>query len=221
MFLRDRISRVSRKKVLSFKIQFPEGHWGKENLVNQSKASCRRSPGPWEDPPTLRSRRRWDRRSPDNVERWGTENKCLQAESRSAVPQCGPAEMLVLVGLPEWSGCWHHSSRAAWQATARWRCAPGWTEDHNGEPCGNQSWVFIGRTDAEAETPILWLPDVKNWPTRKDPDVGKDWRREEKGTTEDETVGWHHRLDWHEFEQAAGVGDVQGSLMCCSPQGPK
>ena len=65
---------------------------------------------------------------------------------------------------------------------------------------GNQSWIFIGRTDAEAETPILCPPDVKNWLTRKDPDAGKDWMQEEKGTTEDEMVGWDHRLDGHEFE---------------------
>ena len=88
-------------------------------------------------------------------------------------------------------------------------------------PNGNQSWIFIGETDAEAETPILWPPDAKNWLTRKDPDPGKDWRREEKGTTEDEIVGWHHRLDGHEFEQAPGVGDGQGSLACCSPWGRK
>ena len=69
-------------------------------------------------------------------------------------------------------------------------------------PKGNQSWMFIGRTDAEAETPILWLPDVKNWLIGKDPDAGKDWRQEEKGMTEDEMVGWHHRLDGHEFEHA-------------------
>ena len=66
-------------------------------------------------------------------------------------------------------------------------------------PKGNQSWIFIGRTDAEAETSILWLPDAKNWLTGKDPDAGKDWWREEKGTTEDEMVGWHHRLNGHEF----------------------
>ena len=75
----------------------------------------------------------------------------------------------------------------------------------------------IGRTDAEA--PILWPPDLKNWLIWKDPDAGKDWGQEEKGTTEDEMVGWHHRLDEHEFEQALGVGDGQGSLACCSPWG--
>ena len=84
-----------------------------------------------------------------------------------------------------------------------------------------QSWVFIGRTDAEAETPILWPPDTKNWLTGKDPDAGKDWGQEEKGMTEDEMVGWHHRLNGHEFEQAPGVGDGQGSLVCCSPWGYK
>ena len=81
--------------------------------------------------------------------------------------------------------------------------------------------IFIGSTDSEAETSILWPPDVKNWLIGKDPDAGKDWRREEKGTTEDEMVGWHHRLDGHEFEQALGVGDGQGSLVCCSPWGHK
>ena len=83
-------------------------------------------------------------------------------------------------------------------------------------PKGNQSWIFFGRTDAEAETPILWPPDVKNWLIGKDPDAGKDWRQEEKGMTEDEKVGWYHWLDGHEFEQALRVGDGQGSLACCS-----
>ena len=86
-------------------------------------------------------------------------------------------------------------------------------------PKGNQSWIFIGRTDAE--TPILWLLDVKNWLIGKDPDAGKDWRWEEKGTSEDEMVGWHHWLDGHEFEWAPRVGDGQGSLACYGPQGHK
>ena len=85
---------------------------------------------------------------------------------------------------------------------------------------GDQSWIFIGRTDAEAETQILWPPDVKSWLTGKDPDAGRDWRQE-KGTTEDELVGWHHRLNGHEFELTMGVGDGQGSLTCCSPWGRK
>ena len=89
------------------------------------------------------------------------------------------------------------------------------------DPKGNQSWVFIGRTDAEAETPILWTPDVKNWLLGKDTDAGKDWRQKKKGTTEDNMVGWHHRVDGHEFEQAPGVGDGQGSLACYSPWGLK
>ena len=86
-------------------------------------------------------------------------------------------------------------------------------------PKGNQSWIFIGRTDAETEAPILWPPDVKNWLIGKHPDAGKDWRQEEKGTTEDEMVGWHHRLDGHEFEKALGSCDGQESLACCSPWG--
>ena len=88
-------------------------------------------------------------------------------------------------------------------------------------PKGNQSWIFIGRNDAEAEAPILWPPNVKNWFLGKDPDAGKDWRQEEKGMTEDEMVGWHYWLDGHEFDQAPGVGDGQGSLACCIPWGCK
>ena len=89
------------------------------------------------------------------------------------------------------------------------------------QPKGTQSWIFIGTTDAEAETPILWPLDAKNWVIRKDPDAGKDWRQDKKGTTEDEMIGWHHWLNGHEFEQALGVGDGQGSLVCCSPWGHK
>ena len=88
-------------------------------------------------------------------------------------------------------------------------------------PKGSQFWIFIGRTDAEAETPILWLPDAKNCLIGKDLDAGKDWRQEEKGTTQDEMVEWHHWLNGHEFEQVLGVGGGQGSLACCSPWGCK
>ena len=84
-------------------------------------------------------------------------------------------------------------------------------------PKGNQSWIFTGRTDAEAEALILWPPDVKSWLIRKDPDAGKDWRQEEKGMTENEMVRWHHQLHEHEFKQALGDGDGQGGLAYCSP----
>ena len=84
-------------------------------------------------------------------------------------------------------------------------------------PKGNQSWIFTRRTDAEAEAPILWPPNLKNWLIGKDPDSGKDWRQEEKRMTEDEMIGWHHWFNGQEFEQALGVGDGQGRLACCSP----
>ena len=82
---------------------------------------------------------------------------------------------------------------------------------------GNQPWMVIGRTDAEA--PVLWLPNANSQFTGKDPDAGKDWGQEEKGVTEDEMVGWHHGLNGHEFEQTLGNREGQGSLMCCSPWG--
>ena len=87
-------------------------------------------------------------------------------------------------------------------------------------PKGDRSWVFIGRTDVEAETPILWLPDVKSWLTWKDPDAGRNWRQN-KGMTEDEMAGWHHRLDGHGFGWTLGVGDGQGGLACCGSWGCK
>ena len=86
---------------------------------------------------------------------------------------------------------------------------------------GNQFWIFIERTGAEAETPILCPPDARSQLILKDPDVGKDWRQEEKGMTEDKTVRWHHQLNGHEFEQTPGVGDGQGGLACGSPLGCK
>ena len=86
---------------------------------------------------------------------------------------------------------------------------------------GDQSWVFIGRTDAKAETPVLWPPHGKSWLIGKDPDAGRDWGQEEKGMTEDEMAGWHHRLDAYEFRWTPGVGDGQGGLACCGSWGHK
>ena len=88
-------------------------------------------------------------------------------------------------------------------------------------PKGDQSWVFIGRTDAKAETPVLWPSHVKSWLIGKDSDAGRDWGQEEKGMTEDEMVEWHHWLNGHEFEWTPGVGDGQGGLACCDSQGRK
>ena len=88
-------------------------------------------------------------------------------------------------------------------------------------PKGDQSWLFIGRTDVEAETLILWPPDAKSWLIGKDPDAGKVWGKKEKGTTEDKMVGWHHQLNGHGFGWIPGVGDGQGGLVCCSSWGRK
>ena len=88
-------------------------------------------------------------------------------------------------------------------------------------PKGDHSWVFIGRTDAEAETLVLWPLDVKSWLFWKDRDAGKDWGQQEKGMTEDEMVGWHHRLDGHGYGWTLGVGDGQGGLACCISWGHK
>ena len=88
-------------------------------------------------------------------------------------------------------------------------------------PKGGQSWMFTGRTNAEAETPILCPPDAKSWLIGKDPDAGRDWGQEEKGTTKDEMAGWYHQLDGHGFESTPGVGDGQGGLACFDSQDRK
>ena len=106
--------------------------------------------------------------------------------------------------------CWKRLLRVPWTARS-----------NQSNPKRNQSWLFIGRTDAEAETPILRPTDVKSWLIGKVPDAGKDWRQEKKGTTEDGMVGWHHWLNGPEFEQTSGDGDGQGSLACCRPWGCK
>ena len=107
--------------------------------------------------------------------------------------------------------CWRRLLRVPW--TAR-KIQPVYSK-------GDQSWVFFGKNDAKAETPVLWPPDVKSWLIGKDPDAGKDWGQKEKGTTEDEMVGWHHRLNGHQFGWTPGVGDGQGGLECCGSWGHK
>ena len=86
---------------------------------------------------------------------------------------------------------------------------------------GNQLWIFIGKTDAEAKAPVLWPPNAKSQTIRKDPEPGKDWRQEEEGMTGGKMVGWNHWLNGHEFEQALGAGDAQGRLTCCRPRSRK
>ena len=110
---------------------------------------------------------------------------------------------------------WESKNWCFWTVVLKTLGSLGLQEIRPVNPKENKSWIFIGRTDAEAETPIFWPPDLKNWLTGKDSDAGKDWRREEKGTTEDDMVGWHHWLNGHEFEQTPGVGGRQGSLVCC------
>ena len=107
--------------------------------------------------------------------------------------------------------CWRRLLRILWTAK----------EIQPVHSKGHQSWIFIGRTDVEAETPILWPPDAKSWLIWKDPDAGKDWRREEKGMTEDEMFGWYHLLNGHEVQETPGVGDGQEGLACCSSWGHK
>ena len=105
--------------------------------------------------------------------------------------------------------CWRRLLRVPWTART----------SNQSIPKGNQSWIFIGRTVAKAETAILWPPDAKNWLLGKDPDAGKDWQQQEKRTAEDRMVGRHHQLNRHEFEQDSRVGDGQESLACFSPWG--
>ena len=106
--------------------------------------------------------------------------------------------------------CWRRLLRVSWMQG-----------DQSVHPKGNQSWIFIGRTVAEAETTILWPPDVESWLIWKDSDAGKDWGQEEKGMTEDEMAGWHHQLSGHGFGWTPGVGDGQGGLACCGSWGHK
>ena len=122
-----------------------------------------------------------------------------------------------------WCESWTIKKAEHWRIDAFewwcWRARRDCKEIQPVHPKGDQSWVFIGRTDAE--TPILWPPDMKSWLIWKYPDAGRDWGQEEKGTTEDEMIGWHHRLSGHELEWTPGVGDGQGGLACCSPWGRK
>ena len=114
------------------------------------------------------------------------------------------------------SGAFILSKCSSWQC-----CLSSLKRSTAVHPKGDQSWVFIGRTDVEAETPILWPSDAKSWLIGKDPDAGKDWGQVEKETAEDEMIGWHHRLNGHGFGRTLGVGDRQGGLACCGSWGRK
>ena len=137
----------------------------------------------------------------------------LLYQQRSICQSCGFSSSLIWMWELDHKESWTPKNQCSWtvvlEKTLESLLDGGEIKPVN--PKGHQSWIFI----AEVETPIIWPPDAKNWLTGKDPDAGKDWRQE-KGMTEDKMVGWHHWLDGHEFEQALGVGDGQGSLACCS-----
>ena len=114
---------------------------------------------------------------------------------------------VVMYGCESWDYKESWALKNGWTVVWSLETPLGYKEIQTVHPKGNQSWIFIGRTDTEAETPKLWPRDAKNWLIGKDPDAGKDWGQEEKGTTEDEMVGWHHQLNGYEFEQAPGAGD--------------
>ena len=160
--------------------------------------------------------------------KWKVKVKLLSRVLLLATPWTAAYQAPLSMGLSRqeyWSGChcWVLKNWCFWTvALEKTLESPlDCKETQPVNPKGNKSWIFTGRTDAKAEAPILWPPDAKNWLTEKDPDSGKDRSQEEEGMTEDEMVGWYHWLDGHEFEQALGVGDGQGSLVCCSPWGHK
>ena len=133
-------------------------------------------------------------------------------------------KILKQMGIPDHLTCLLRNLPSGQEATVRTRHGTtDWLQIGKGpvHTNGDQSWVFIGRTDVEAETPILWPPDAKSWLIGKDPDARKDWGQEEKGMTEDEIVGWHHQLDGHGFRWILGVGDGQGGLVCSGSWGRK
>ena len=140
-----------------------------------------------------------------------------------AIAYQAPLSVVVLLII-----IWTIKKAEYWRTDASRLCAgedsfesPGLQGDQTSQSKGNQSWVFIRRTYAETEAPVLWPPDGKSWLIWKDPDAGKDWGQEEKGTTEDEMVGWHHLLNGHGFGWTLGVGDGQGGLTCCGSWGCK
>ena len=131
--------------------------------------------------------------------------------------------LVVMYSCESWimkkSECWRIFELWCWRRLLRVPLDCKETQPIHSE--GDQSWVFIGRTDAETETAVLWPPHLKSWLIGKDPDSGRDCGQEEKGTTEDEMARWHHGLDGREFEWTPGVGDGQGGLVCCDSWGPK
>ena len=128
---------------------------------------------------------------------------------------------VVMYGCKNWTIKKAEHRRTVLEKMWCWRSPLHSKEIKPVNPKGNQSLIFIGRTNAETEAAVFWPPDAKSWLTGKDPDAGKDWKQEEKGTAEDEMVGWRHWFNGHEFEQALGDSEGQGSLVCCGAWGRK
>ena len=138
-------------------------------------------------------------------------------------PSYGFSSSQVWIWELDYKGSWALKNWCFWTVVLEktLECPLDCKEIQSIHPKGDQSWVFIGRTDAKAETPIRWPPHAKSWLIGKDSDAGRVWGQEEKGTTEDEMAGWHHRLNGREFEWTPGVGDGQGGLACCNSWGCK
>ena len=132
---------------------------------------------------------------------------------------------VVMYGCESWTikkaECWRIDAFEVWYWRRTLESPLDFKEIQPVHPKEDQSWVFIGRTDVEAETPIRWSPDMESYLIWKDPDAGKDWRQEERGMTEDYMIGWHHWLNGHEFGWTPGIGDGQRGLACCTPWGHK
>ena len=178
-------------------MDFPGGTSGKEPACQ-----CRRHKKFWFDP--------WVRKVPHGypLQYSCLENPMDRGAWRVTVHRIAESQT-------DWSNLAHYSKKRVSTDTE----SPLDYKIQPVHPKGNQYWIFIARTDAEA--PILWLLDVKIWPIGNDPDAGNDWRQDEKEVTEDEMVGWHHRLNEHEFEQTPGYSEGQGNLACWSPWGCK
>ena len=202
---------------------FMANRWG--NTVNSDRLyflglqnHCRWWLQPWNWKMLAPGKKNYDKpRQHIKKQRHYFTNKCLSSQSN------GFSTSHVWMWELEYKESWAPKNRCFWTVVLEKTLESplDCKEIQTVHPKGNQSWEFIGRTDVESETPIPWPPDAKSWLIGKDPDAGKDWRREEKGTTEDEIIVWHHRLEGHGFGWTPGAGDGQRGLVCCGSWGRK